>query len=225
MNFAVLGTGAVGRALAARLTEMGHDVTIGTRDPQSTLDRTEKDGMGNPPFAAWAADHPGIHLASFSEAANQGDVVINATNGSASLEVLALAGADNLAGKVLVDIANPLDFSRGMPPTMFVKDTDSLAEQIQRAFPKALVVKTLNTLTAALMVRPDGLPEGSSVFVSGDDAEAKATVSTLLEALGHTDVIDLGDLSTARGTEMLLPVWLRLWGALRTPMFNFKIVR
>lgn len=223
--FAVLGTGSVGRAIAGRLEELGHDVTIGTRDPQATLARSEVDGMGNPPYAQWALDHPGIRLASFSDAAAQAEVVVNATSGAASLEVLALAGADNLAGKVLIDIANPLDFSQGMPPTLFVKDADSLGEQIQRRFPAARVVKTLNTLTAALMVRPDTLPEGTSVFVSGDDADAKAIVSTLLQEFGHTDVIDLGDLSTARGTEMLMPVWLRLWGALGTPMFNFKIVR
>jgi len=225
MHFAVLGTGTVGRAVAGRLDELGHDVTIGTRDPRATLARTEADGMGNPPYAEWAAQHTGIRLASFAGAAGQADAVVNATSGEASLEVLALAGAANLKERVLIDIANPLDFSRGIPPTLFVKDTDSLAEQIQRAFPNARVVKTLNTLTAALMVRPDALPEGSSVFVSGDDADAKGVVSTLLKEFGHTDVIDLGDLSTARGTEMLLPVWLRLWGALGTPTFNFKIVR
>lgn len=225
MKYAVLGTGTVGRTIATRLAQLDHDVTIGTRDPQATLARTETDGMGNPPYAAWAAQHTDVRLASFADAAGRADVVVNATNGAASLEVLALTGADNLAGKVLIDIANPLDVSQGMPPTLFVKDTDSLAEQIQRAFPAARVVKTLNTLTAGLMVRPDTLPEDSSVFVSGDDADAKATVTTLLKEFGHTDVIDLGDLSTARGTEMLLPVWLRLWGALGTPTFNFKIVR
>ncbi len=225
MIYAVLGTGAVGRAMAARLTELGYDVTIGTRDTSSTLGRTETDGMGNVPYSAWAAEHPGIRLASFADAARAAEVVINATNGSASLEALALAGAENLAGKVLIDIANPLDFSQGMPPTLFVKDTDSLAEEIQRAIPDARVVKTLNTLTARLMVHPGDLPEGSSIFVSGDDADAKAAVTRLLAEFGHTDVIDLGDLSTARGTEMMLPVWLRLWGALGTPMFNFSIVR
>jgi predicted dinucleotide-binding enzyme len=224
MRFAVLGTGMVGRAIAGRLDELGHDVTIGTRDPEATLARTETDGMGNPPYAAWAGEHPGARLGTFADAAAVADVVVNATNGSVSLEVLSLAGADNLAGKVLLDIANPLDFSQGMPPTLFVKDTDSLGEQLQRAFPQARVVKTLNTLNAHLMVRPDQLPD-SSVFVSGDDADAKATVSILLKEFGHADVIDLGDISTARGTEMLLPVWLRLMGALGTPMFNFKIVR
>ncbi len=225
MKFAVLGTGSVGRAIASRLADLGHDVTIGTRDPQSTLARTETDGMGNPPYAEWAAQHTDIQLASFAAAAAGAEVVVNATSGGMSLEVLALAGADNLAGKVLIDIANPLDFSQGMPPTLLVKDTDSLAEQVQRAFPAARVVKTLNTMTAALMVRPDTLPEGSSVFVSGNDAEAKSTVTTLLVEFGHTDVIDLGDLSTARGAEMLLPLWIRLMSALGTPIFNFKIVR
>ena len=225
MTFAVLGTGMVGRAIAGRLDDLGHAVAVGTRDPGATLARTETDGMGNPPYAAWAADHPKVRLTSFADAATGAEVVVNASSGGASLEVLTLAGAENLAGKVVLDIANPLDFSAGMPPTLFVKDTDSLGEQIQRAFPDARVVKALNTLTASLMVRPDQLPEPSTVFVSGDDAAAKATVTSVLTEFGHTDVIDLGDLSTARGTEMLLPVWLRLMGALGTPMFNVKIVR
>jgi predicted dinucleotide-binding enzyme len=225
VNIAVLGTGMVGRAIAARLQELGHDVTIGTRDPQATLARTDADAMGNPAFASWATHHEGIALATFAEASAAADVVINATNGAASLDVLALAGAENLADTILIDIANPLDFSGGMPPTLFVKDTDSLGEQIQRAFPDTRVVKTLNTLNADLMVRPDALPDSSSVFVSGNDADAKKVTTELLESFGHTDVIDLGDITTARGTEMLLPVWLRLMGALGTATFNFKIVR
>ena len=225
MKIAVLGTGMVGQTLAARLSGLGHDVTIGTRDPQATLARTEPDGMGNPPFSAWAADHADVRLATFADAAAAAELVVNATSGAAALPALELAGADNLAGKVLIDISNPLDFSQGFPPTLFVKDTDSLGEQIQRAFGKARVVKTLNTLNADLMVDPASLGAESSVFVSGDDVAAKATVTELLESFGHTDVIDLGDISTARGTEMLLPVWLRLMGALGTAAFNFKIVR
>jgi predicted dinucleotide-binding enzyme len=150
---------------------------------------------------------------------------VNASSGEAALELLRLAGAENLAGKVLVDIANPLDFSAGFPPTLFVKDTDSLGEQVQRAFPEAKVVKTLNTLNASLMVEPKALGESSTVFVSGDDPEAKATVTGLLQSFGHEDVIDLGGIETARGTEMLLPIWLQLMGTLGTPRFNFKIVR
>jgi predicted dinucleotide-binding enzyme len=226
VKIAVLGTGIVGRTMAARFADLGHEVAIGTRDPQATLARSEPDAMGNPPFPAWRADHEGIALRTFAEAAAQADVVVNATSGGASVDVLTQAGAANLAGKVLIDIANPLDFSQGFPPTLFVKDTDSLGEQIQRAFPDAKVVKTLNTMTAALMAEPARAAGGDhSVFVSGNDDAAKKTVVDLLHGLGHTDVIDLGDLSTARGTEMLLPVWLRLMGALGTPMFNFKIAR
>ena len=210
MNIAVLGTGMVGQAIAARLDTLGHTVTVGTRDPEATRARGE---------------HDGVTLATFADAAAGADLVVNASSGSVALEVLTLAGAENLAGKVLVDISNPLDFSAGFPPTLLVKDTDSLGEQVQRAFPETKVVKTLNTLTAALMVDPRSLGESSTVFVSGEDAEAKATVTALLESFGHDDVIDLGGIETARGTEMLLPVWLRLMGTLGTASFNFKIVR
>lgn len=225
MKAAVLGTGMVGRTIAARLAEFGHAVAIGTRDPQVTLARTGADAMGAPSFAAWAAENSGITVASFADATAGAELIVNATNGGASLEVLAQAGEENLDGKVILDIANPLDFSNGMPPTLFVKDTDSLGEQIQRAFPGARVVKSLNTMNADLMARPGQLSDPGTVFVSGNDAEAKAIVSGLLKDFGHQDVIDLGDITTARGTEMLLPVWLRLWGALGTPAFNFKIVR
>ena len=226
MKIAVLGTGMVGQALAGRLAELGHDVTVGTRDIAATMARTEPDGMGNPPYSAWAAARPAVRLATFAEAAENAELLVNATSGNVSIAALEAAGADNLAGKILIDIANPLDFSRGFPPTLFVKDTDSLGEQIQAAFPQLQVVKTLNTLTAALMVNPAQLADGDhSVFVSGNNADAKKAVVDLLASFGHTDVIDLGDITTARGTEMLLPVWLRLMGALNTPMFNFKIVR
>jgi predicted dinucleotide-binding enzyme len=226
MKIAVLGTGTVGQTVAAGFAGLGHEVVVGTRDPEATLARSEPDAMGNPPFRVWQAEHPVVRLAAFAEAARQAEVVVNATNGGASLEVLDRAEAANLAGKVLLDISNPLDFSQGFPPSLFVKDTDSLAEQIQRAFPDARVVKSLNTMTAALMVDPARAGGGDhTTFVSGNDADAKQTVVTLLESLGHTDVIDLGDLSTARGAEMLMPVWLRLMGALGTPMFHFKIAR
>ena len=225
MNIAVLGTGMVGQAIAGRLQELGHDVVVGTREPEATLSRTEPDGMGNPPFRVWHAAHPGVAVATFPDAAAGADLVVNATNGAAALDVLGLARAENLSGKVLVDISNPLDFSTGFPPTLFVKDTDSLGEQIQRAFPEAKVVKTLNTLNASLMVSPKSLGESSTVFVSGDDVGAKATVVALLESFGHDDVIDLGPLETARGTEMILPVWLRIMRALGTGAFNFKVVR
>ncbi|HET8658061.1 MAG TPA: NAD(P)-binding domain-containing protein [Micromonosporaceae bacterium] len=226
MKIAVLGTGVVGQTVAARLAELGHEVTVGTRDVAATMARSEPDAMGNPPFPEWSAAHPQVGLAGFDGAAAAADLVVNATSGSSSLAALEAAGAANLAGKVLLDIANPLDFSAGMPPTLFVKDTDSLGEQIQRAFPEAKVVKALNTMSAHLMVNPRQLAGGDhTAFVSGDDPQAKKAVTELLASLGHTDIIDLGDITTARGSELLLPVWLRLWSALGTPTFNFKIVR
>jgi predicted dinucleotide-binding enzyme len=225
MKIAVLGTGSVGRALAGRLDGLGHEVVVGTRDPEATLARTEPDAMGTSPYAAWAAEHADVRLATFSDAAAEADLVVNATNGDASLEVLTAAGAEHLAGKPLLDIANPLDFSQSFPPSLSVSNTDSLGEQVQRAFPEAKVVKALNTLNASLMVEPKTLGESSTVFVSGDDATAKATVVSLLETFGHDDVIDLGGLETARGTEMLLPLWVRLMSALGTAEFNIKVVR
>lgn len=225
MKAAVFGTGMVGRTIASRLVELGHSVTMGTRDPGATLARTEADAMGTPPFAGWAAENSDVAVARFADAAAGADLIVNATSGGASLEVLTHVGAANLDDKIILDIANPLDFSNGMPPTLFVKDTDSLGEQIQRAFPKARVVKSLNTMNADLMAHPGQLTDPGTVFVSGNDSDAKETVTVLLKDFGHQDVIDLGDISTARGTEMLLPVWLRLWGALGTPAFNFKIVR
>ena len=217
MIYTVLGTGAAGRTIAAGLAGHGHQVTVGTRDVDATRARPE--------FAEWAGEHPDVEVATFADAVGGADLVLNATNGEAALEVLAQAGADRLAGKVLVDVSNPLDFSQGFPPTLFVKDTDSLAEQIQRAFPATRVVKALNTMNADIMVDPGLLPDPGSVFVSGDDADAKAAATRLLAELGHTDVIDLGDLSTARGAEMLLPIWVRLMGVMGTARFNFKIVR
>jgi len=225
MNIAVLGTGMVGQAIAARLHELGHTVMVGTRDPQATLARTGPDPMGNPPFSAWHSAHAGVGVATFADAAAGAELVVNASSGAITLEVLALTGAENLADKVLVDIASPLDYSAGFPPTLSVKDTDSLGEQIQRALPQAKVVKALNTLTASLMVEPKSLGESSTVFVSGEDAAAKATVVEILKSFGHDDVIDLGGIETARGTEMLLPLWLRLMGTLGTGDFNFKVVR
>jgi hypothetical protein len=196
------------------LAELGHEVTLGTRDPEATRAREDYEEV------------PGAGLATFADAARDADLVVNATNGGATLAVLALAGAETLAGKVLVDLSNPLDFSRGMPPTLLVKDTDSLAEQVQRAYPDTRVVKTLNTMNNALMVHPETLAGGDhTTFVAGDDAEAKAKVSGLLAELGHRDVLDLGDLTGARGVEMILPLWVRLMGTLGTPHFQFKVVR
>jgi 8-hydroxy-5-deazaflavin:NADPH oxidoreductase len=226
VRFGILGTGVVGKTIAARLAGLGHEVMIGTRDPEETMSRTEPDRYGNPPFSAWHEEHPKVGLGTFAEAAAHGETVVNVTAGAVSLEALEQAGGDNLSGKVLMDISNPLDFSRGMPPTLLVSNTDSLGEQIQRRFPEAKVVKTLHTMNAQLMVDPAQLGGGDhTVFVGGDDAEAKATVKDLLRSFGWSDIVDLGDITTARGTEMMLPVWVRLFGALQKPLFNFKLVR
>ena len=226
MRLGILGTGVVGKTIAAGLAGLGHEVMVGTRDPEGTLSRTEPDQYGNPPFGTWQREHPEVELGTFGEAAAHGEVVVNATAGSVSLEALDMAGEENLNGKVLIDISNPLDFSKGMPPTLSVSNTDSLGEQIQRRFAEAKVVTTLHTMNAYLMVDPVQLAGGEhTVFVCGDDAEAKGTVSELLRSMGWTDIIDLGDISTARGTEMLMPIWLRLFGALQKPIFNFKVVR
>lgn len=210
MKIAVLGTGMVGRALAGRLSGLGHSVTVGTRDRGATLARTAPDGMGNPPFAAWHAEHPEVSLAGFADAAAGAELVVLAGNGAAAADML--------------DVSNPL-FSSGFPPSLLVKDTDSLGEQLQRRFPRLRVVKSLNTLNASLMVEPATLGASSTVFVSGDDDAAKATIVSLLESFGHDDVIDLGGIETARGAEMVLPLWLRLMNALGSPHFNLKVVR
>lgn len=209
MQIAILGTGIVGQTLARGLSGAGHDVVVGTRDPADSGGRDE------------TAD---LRLATFADAVAGSELVVNATGGQATL-LVAEAVAGVIGDRVLVDVSNPLDFSFGFPPTLTVKDTDSLGEQLQRALPTARVVKTLNTLTAGLMIATEARPAGTTLFVSGDDTEAKDVVRRLLADLGHTDVIDLGDLSTARGTEMYLALWVRVMSALGTPDFAVTVTR
>jgi predicted dinucleotide-binding enzyme len=226
MRIAVLGTGIVGRVIASRLAELGHDVTIGTRDVSVLLARTERDRMGNEPFVAWRARNPQVALGSFAEAATAGELVVNATNGAGSLDALQAAGAEHLNDKVLIDVANALDFSRGMPPSLLSCNTDSLAERIQRSFPAAKVVKTLNTVNPFMMANPSLITGGEhAVFVSGNDETAKARVTEILRAFGWRQIIDLGDITSARGPEMYVPLWFRLLGALETRAFNISVVR
>ena len=228
MKIAVLGTGMVGQVLAGRLAELGHQVTVGTRDPSETLARTAPaGGPGTPPFGAWHADHPQVPLATFAGAAAEAEVIVNATAGGASLGALEAAGAAGLAGKVILDLANALDFSNGFPPTLSVANTDSLAERIQRAHPTARVVKSLNTMNCQIMVDPSRVPGNHVVFVAGDNADAKATVVALLRELGWSagSILDLGGLASARGTEMILPLWLAIMRTLGSSDFNFAIAR
>jgi predicted dinucleotide-binding enzyme len=212
MKAGVLGSGMVGQAISARLAELEHDVMIGTRAPNK--------------LSEWQASHKDVKIGSFAETAGHGEIIFNATNGAAALDVLNMIGESNLNGKVLVDISNPLDFSKGMPPSLLVSNTDSLGEQIQRAFPQVKVVKTLNTVTANIMVYPRQVANGDHhIFVNGNDAQAKRQVTDILKSFGWIHILDLGDITAARGTEMYLPIWLRLWGALGTGMFNVKIMK
>jgi predicted dinucleotide-binding enzyme len=216
MKIGVLGTGMVGEAIATKLALLGHAVKMGAR------------AANNEKAAAWAAKVGGTSsTGTFADAAAFGELVFNCTKGDASLDALKAAGAANLRGKVLVDVSNPLDFSKGMPPSLFVTNTDSLGEQIQRAFPEAKVVKTLNTVNCNIMVDPKRVRGGDhTMFISGNDAGAKAQVKQLLtEGFGWTDILDLGDITTARGTEGYLPLWVRLWGATGSADFNVKVVR
>jgi predicted dinucleotide-binding enzyme len=226
MRIGIFGTGMVGQALAGRLAGLGHDVMIGTRDVAAALARTKPDNYGNPGFGPWHARHPNVKVGTLAETSTHGEILVNATAGSASLDVLRQAGADALPGRVLIDVANPLDFSKGMPPSLLVCNTDSLAEQIQRAFPALKVVKALNTTNASVMTNPTAVGDGEhTLFICGNDPEAKAKVTEIVRAFGWRDVVDAGDITAARGTEMLLPLWIRLYGALQTPLFNFKVVR
>lgn len=214
MKVGVLGTGVVGQTLASKLVEVGHEVKMGSRQ------------AGNEKAVAWAAGAgDSASEGSFADAAAFGDLLVNATAGAASLEALGAAGADNLAGKIILDVSNPLDFSRGFPPSLTVGSTDSVGEQIQRAHPAAKVVKGLNTMNSDVMVDPSIVPGSHNVFIAGEDDRAKAEVSALLESFGwpSDDIFDLGDITAARGLEMYVIFWLRLFGAAGTGHLNVKV--
>jgi predicted dinucleotide-binding enzyme len=216
MRVGVLGTGMVGRTIATKLVELEHDVMMGSRRADNEQATEWASGAG-----------PHASRGTFADAAAFGEVAFNCTNGMASLEALRMADERNTAGKILVDVSNPLDVSQGMPPTLAVCNTDSLGEQIQRFFPEAKVVKTLNTVNCEVMVDPARVPGEHDVFLSGNDAEAKARVGELLQSFGWPAdrIVDLGDISSARGPEMYLPLWIRLRGALDTRELNIRVVR
>ena len=212
MRIGILGSGMVAQGLSARLAELGHNVVIGTRDADK--------------LRGWQSSNQRVLIGSFADTAAHGEILFNATNGAGSLNALALAGEANLADKILIDVSNPLDFSNGFPPSLTVVGKDSLAEQIQRAFPNTKVVKTLNTVTARVMTHPLEVANGDHhVFISANDADAKAQVTELLRTFGWIHIFDLGDLSTARGTEAYLLLWVRLYGALNTGMINIKVMK
>ncbi len=227
MKIGILGTGVVGRTIAIKLMEIGHDVMVGTRDISKTLAYVDPNPNGLPPFSAWLRQNPTCKLNTFGGAARHGELLVNATKGMGTLNALNMADESDLNGKILVDISNPLDFSKGIPPSLAVCNTDSLGEQVQRALPEVMVVKTLNTVTAILMVNPRQLASGEHhIFVSGNDQDAKAQVIHHLATwFGWKYILDLGDITTARAVEMYLPIWLRLRSALGTGMFNIQIAR
>ena len=214
MKIGVLGTGTVGAAVATKLVEIGHEVRMGAREAGNEKARRWASGAGR-----------GASQGTFADAASFGDIVFNCTLGTASLDALRAAGAQNLKGKILVDVSNPLDFSKGLPPVLSTPQGDSQGEAIQRAFPQARVVKTLNTVNAGVMGHPDRVGGESDLFLCGNDAEAKSRVRELLTEMGWKGAIDLGDIKGARGMEAYLLLWLTLWGGLGTADFNVRIVR
>lgn len=213
MKVGMLGTGMVGRTLGGKLIELGHEVTMGSRSAD------------NPGAVAWA-DAAGARVATFAEAAASGELLFNTTLGGGSLAAIDSCDHTALDGKILVDVANALDFSRGFPPSLSILNTDSLGERIQAAHPELRVVKTFNTLSAPVMVQPSLVPGHHNLFLCGNDAAAKAEVAVLQQSFGWPaeDLIDLGDITMARGTEMYLPLWLRLFGVVGTSNFNIHVV-
>ena len=215
MKIAVLGTGMVGATIGAKLVSLGHEVRMGSRS-----DNNDK-------AAAWTRSAgSGASHGTFASAARHGEIVFNCTAGAGALDALHAASMDNLGDKIVVDVSNPLVLSPGKPPALQFHGDDSLGERIQKAFPRTRVVKTLNTITAAVMVDPGRVAGDHDVFMSGNDAGAKSRVSEILrDWLGWKRVIDLGDITTARGTEAYLLFWLRLRSALGTAEFNIRLAR
>jgi predicted dinucleotide-binding enzyme len=226
MKVGILGTGTVGRTLAEAFAAKGHDVTIGTRDVEALMTRTEPDQSRTPPFSAWHAEHEDVAVGTHADAGAFGELLVNSTAGTGSVEALRAAGAKDLDGRIVIDTSNALDFSTGFPPSLLVGNTDSLAETIQREFPRIRVVKAWNTMTAALMTNPGMLAGGDhTIPICGNDDEAKKEVTSLLESFGWRDVLDLGDLTGARAMEGYMPFWLCAYTAVQTPIFNTKVVR
>jgi predicted dinucleotide-binding enzyme len=224
-NYGVLGTGTVGQTLAAKLVSVDNEVRMGTRDVEASRARTEPGWAGGQPLGEWLAANPTVELATFHDAIAASEILINATTGSASVDALALGDPADLDSKILLDIGNPLDFSSG-DLDLSVGITDSLGETLQRTYPTLRVVKSLNTVTAAVMVDPSLVGGGDhTMFVAGNYDSAKSEVTKLLHSFGWRDVVDLGDISGSRGMEAMLVLWLRSMQTLGGPMFNVKLVR
>lgn len=211
MKIGVLGTGPVGNAIGGKLVELGHDVMMGARAPDN-------------PKAQAFVERTGGKAGTFIEAAAHGEIVFNCLRGDVAIDVLTAVSGE-IEGKILADLSNPLDFSKGAPPTLAINNTDSLGEVIQRGLPRTRVVKTLNTVNNELMVDPGMIRGQHAVFVSGDDAAAKGKIKDILRSFGWQQIVDLGGIESARGPEQYLPLWLRLWQNLGTGDFNVAIVK
>ena len=228
MNIGIIGSSTVAQTLGERLLTVGQAVMISARDPDAPKDLGPRGVV--PAASAWATTNynQGREAAAggFAEAASFGELLVNATAGAASLDALAAADRADIEGKILLDVSNPLDFSHGMPPGLAFSNYDSLGERIQAAYPGARVVKSLNTVNCSVMVDPGRLGEETDQFVAGNDAAAKAWVTeNVLESwLGWSRIIDLGDITAARGMEMYLPLWLRLLGATGSALLNVRVV-
>ncbi len=223
MKIGLIGSGVVAQTLGNKLVALGHDVALGTRDPKKLDD---KKGMGGS-LKEWLGQAKGkAVVVTFKEAAAHGDLLINATHGQVAIEALQLADAGKVGSKVLIDVANELDFSKGMPPGVLASQERCLGERIQTAFPNLRVVKALNTMNATVMVDPKALKGGDhTLFLAGNDKAAKGQVIELLKTFGWTDILDLGDIANARGLEMYLALWVRLFGTLQSGHINIKVQR
>lgn len=214
MQIGILGTGMVGNTIGKKLIELGHEVKMGSR----TAD--------NEKAAAFVKDNGNrASQGTFEDAAKYGEVNFLCTKGDATLDILKMAKPESFNGKILVDVSNPLDFSKGMPPSLFISNTDSLGEQVQAALKDAFVVKSLNIVNCEVMVNPKKTRGESTMFVCGNNADAKETVQFILKQFGWADIIDLGNITNARGMEMMLPIWLRIFMATGNGYIGFKIVR
>ena len=214
MKISVLGTGMVGHALATKLAALNHEVMMGARE------------RGNEKAATWAKANNGA-AGSFADASEFGDIVVLATLGSATLEAVKIAGEDALAGKIVIDVTNPLDMSEGFPPTLLnnMVNKTSAGEEVQKALPRSYVVKALNTMNCDVMVDPSRVPGDHDVFYCGNNEGAKQTVANILMSFGWDTPVDLGPIEAARGTEGMMNFWLRMYGVVGHADFNYRIVR
>ena len=227
MKIGIIGSGEVAQAIAPKMLELGNEVMISARD----TGMGKKREWGNlPSVMDWVVEREEEGLkglgGTFREAAEFGELIFNCTSGAHSLEALQSAGAENLNGKILIDLANPLSFSDTGEVTLTICNTTSLGEALQAAFPDVKIVKTLNHVTSELMTNPGLLSVDTQLYIAGNDADAKAWVAdtVLKKWFGWKNVLDLGGMESARGLEMYLILWLSLWKTVKTPIFNFKLV-